>query len=142
MEIDNNAFENCSNLCNITLPSATTHISPNAFSFCCKLDNIIFENRFIDIDESAFENSVNVVINSTQYSSAHIYAKTNRYKFHPTIVVSEYCIVTERQLDTIAKAGIAFFAKRPDPTKDEFVIQFDKSAEDRIIELIGGIQND
>ena len=142
MEIDNNAFENCTSLCSITLPDTTTHISPNAFSFCCNLSAIIFENRFVDIDENAFENSVDLIINSAQNSAAQSFAKNSRFKFRPIIIANEYAVVTKRQLDILSKSDITFFAKQPDVTKDEYVIQFDKSAEEKIIEMIGGIKND
>ena len=142
MEIDNNAFENCTSLCTITLPDTTTHISPNAFSFCCNLSAIIFENRYVDIDENAFENSVDLIINSAQNSAAQSFAKHSRYKFRPIIIANEYAVVTKRQLDILSKSDITFFAKQPDVNKDEYVIQFDKSAEEKIKEMIGGIKND
>jgi hypothetical protein len=142
MEIDNNAFENCSSLCNIMLPNSLTHISPNAFSFCEKLDTIIIHNRFIDIDEAAFENDVNFTINSTQNSAAQSYAKINRYKFRPTIVESDYRIITQEQLYILSKSDILLYAKQLDNGKDEILIHFDKSVTDKINTLIGGKQND
>ena len=142
MEIDNNAFENCGTLSNITLPSSLNHISPNAFSFCDKLKKITFINRFIDIDELAFENAVDFTINSAQNSAAQNYAKTNHYRFRPTIVDSDYRIVTDEELQKIKKSGILFYARKPDENKDEIIIHFDKSVVSKIDEMIGGKQND
>lgn len=142
MEIDNNAFENCGTISNITLPSSLNHISPNAFSFCDKLKKITFNNRFIDIDELAFENAVDFTINSAQNSAAQNYAKSNHYRFCPTIVDSDYRIVSDEELQKIKKSGILFYARKPDESKDEIIIHFDKSVVNKIDEIIGGKQND
>lgn len=142
MEIDNNAFENCVNLCNLTLPDTLTHISPNAFSFCHKLETVTIQNRFIDIDETAFEYNVNFIIKAVQYSTAQNYAQKNGYKFLPTIVNDDYRIVTSEQLAILSKSGILLHAKKLTEGKDEILIYFDKSVKDKIINLIGGNEND
>ena len=141
MEIDNNAFEGCDSLCNIVIPKNALHISSDTFSFCQKLDTVKIENRFIDIDEKAFENSVNFTIHSSQNSAAHRYAKNNRYRFHPAIIENDYRTVTQAEMEKIAQSGIMFLAKKAENDKDEFVIKYDKSANERINNLIGVKKN-
>jgi len=141
MEIDNNAFEGCDSLCNIVIPKTALHISSDTFSFCQKLDTVKIENRFIDIDEKAFENSVNFTIHSSQNSAAHRYAKNNRYRFHPAIIENDYRTVTQAEMEKIAQSGIMFLAKKAENDKDEFVIKYDKSANEMINNLIGVKKN-
>ena len=142
MEIDNNAFENCGGFCNLALPKSLAHISPNAFSFCKLLDTVTVQNRFIDIDETAFDYNNRFIFKAVQSSTAQSFALQNGYKFHPVILNDEYGIVSSEQLDILAKSGILLFAKKDSKNEDKILIQYDTSAKDRIIELIGGIQND
>ena len=142
MEIDNNAFENCGGFCNLALPKSLAHISPNAFSFCKFLDTVTVQNRFIDIDETAFDYNNRFIFKAVQFSTAQSFALQNGYKFHPVILNDEYGIISGEQLDILAKSGILLFAKKDSKNEDKTLIQYDTSAKDRIIELIGGIQND
>ena len=142
MEIDNNAFENCGGFCNLALPKSLAHISPNAFSFCKLLDTVTVQNRFIDIDETAFDYNNRFIFKAVQFSTAQSFALQNGYKFHPVILNDEYGIISGEQLDILAKSGILLFAKKDSKNEDKTLIQYDTSAKDRIIELIGGIQND
>lgn len=142
MEIDNNAFEHCINLFNFTLPKSLTHISPNAFSFCANLHSVIIQNRYVDIDETAFEYDVNFIIKAVQYSTSQLYAQQRNYKYQPIVIEDEYKIVTSEQLAILSKAGILLHAKKVTAETDEILIHFDKSALSRIIALIGGNQND
>ena len=142
MEIDNNAFENCGGFCNLALPKSLAHISPNAFSFCKLLDTVTVENRFIDIDETAFDYNNRFIFKAVQFSTAQSFALQNGYKFHPVILNDEYGIISGEQLDILAKSGILLFAKKDSKNEGKILIRYDISAKDRIIELIGGIQND
>ena len=105
------------------------------------MDTVKIENRFIDIDEKAFENSVNFTIHSSQNSAAHRYAKNNRYRFHPAIIENDYRTVTQAEMEKIAQSGIMFLAKKAENDKDEFVIKYDKSANEMINNLIGVKKN-
>ena len=142
MEIDNNAFENCGGFCNLALPKSLAHISPNAFSFCKLLDTVTVQNRFIDIDETAFDYNNRFIFKAVQFSTARSFALQNGYKFHPVILNDEYGIISGEQLDILAKSGILLFAKKDSKNEGKILIRYDTSAKDRIIELIGGIQND
>lgn len=48
LEISNNAFEGCSGLISITIPSSLTNIGQNAFSGCSNLSSVIFHCPKID----------------------------------------------------------------------------------------------
>ena len=54
-------------LYSISFPYSLLHIAPNAFSFCTKLQTVMVQNRFVDIDETAFEYSVNVIVKAAQF---------------------------------------------------------------------------
>lgn len=142
MEIDNNAFEHCINLFNLTLPKSLTHISSNAFSFCVNLSSVIVQNRYVDIDETAFEYNVNFIIKAAQYSTSQLYAQQHNYKYQPIVIEDEYRTVTSEQLAVLSKAGILLHAKKVTAGTDEILIHFDKSALNKIIALIGGNEND
>ena len=142
MEIDNNAFEHCINLFNLSLPKSLTHISPNAFSFCGSLSSVIVQNRYVDIDETAFEYDVNFIIKAVQYSTSQLYTQQRNYKYQPIVLEDEYRIVTSEQLAVLSKAGILLHAKKVTTGTDEILIHFDRSALSKIIALIGGNDND
>lgn len=135
MEIDNGAFEHCTELYSISFPYSLLHIAPNAFSFCTKLQTVMVQNRFVDIDETAFEYSVNVIVKAAQFSTAYHFAIENRFKFIPTIVSADYRIVTNEDVATLSKAGILFRMKVIDSST--IIISFDKSAKNKIEKLIG-----
>lgn len=135
MEIDNNAFEHCTELYSISFPYSLLHIAPNAFSFCTKLQTVMVQNRFVDIDETAFEYSVNVILKAAQFSTAYHFAIENRFKFIPAIIFADYRIVTNEDVVTLSKAGILFRMKVIDSST--IIISFDKSAKNRIEKLIG-----
>ena len=82
-KIGENAFEGCSGLCSLELPKTLMHISPNAFSFCDKLQTVQIQNRFIDMDETAFENTVNIIIKAAQYSTSYEFAHRQHFRFTP-----------------------------------------------------------
>lgn len=138
MEIDNNAFEHCTNIYNINFPHSLIHISSNAFSFCENLKTVVIQNKFIDIDETAFEYDVNIIIKAVQFSTAYNYTQQHRFSFCPTILDSDYRVISSEELSRISKAGILIRAKQLDASKDEMLIIFDKSAKERIDSLIGG----
>lgn len=141
MEIDNNAFEHCTSLYSLILPKSLLHIAENAFSFCENLKSVTIQNRYIDIDEKAFENDVNIIIKAVQYSTAYHYALSSGFSFCPSIIKSEYRVITSEQAAILSKSGILFRMKLlEDDTKG--VIIFDKSVKDRIDELIGGTQDE
>lgn len=135
MEIDNGAFEHCTELYSIALPYSLLHIAPNAFSFCTNLETVIIQNRFIDIDETAFEYNVNLIIKAAQFSTAYHYAIGNGFTFTPTIISADYRIVTNEDVAILSKAGILFRMKVIDSST--VIISFDKSAKDKIDKLIG-----
>mgnify|MGYP002528966828 FL=1 len=135
MEIDNNAFEHCTELYSIAFPYSLLHIAPNAFSFCTKLQSVIMQNRFIDIDETAFEYNVNLIIKAAQFSTAYNYAIGNGFTFTPTIISADYRIVTNEDVAILSKAGILFRMKVIDSST--VIISFDKSAKSKIENLIG-----
>ena len=139
MEIDNNAFEHCSELYNLTLPTSLFHISSNAFSFCEKLSTVIIQNRFVDIDESAFEHNVNFVIKAVQYSTSQNFAHQLNYKYQPIIVDGDYRMVSDDQLDTLSTSNIMVQVRKIN--ENENLIHYDKSATSRIVSLIGGENN-
>lgn len=138
MEIDNGAFEHCTELYSIAFPYSLLHIAPNAFSFCTKLQSVIMQNRFIDIDETAFEYNVNLIIKAAQFSTAYHYAIGNGFTFTPTIISADYRIVTNEDVATLSKAGILFRMKVIDSST--VIISFDKSAKNRIEKLIGKLE--
>lgn len=138
MELDNNAFEHCTNIYNISFPHSLIHISSNAFSFCENLKTVIIQNKFIDIDENAFEYDVNIIIKAVQFSTAYNYTQQHRFSFCPTILDSDCRVISSEQLSRISKAGILIYAKQLDASKDEMLIIFDKSAKEKIDSLIGG----
>ena len=135
MEIDNGAFEHCTELYSISLTYSLLHIAPNAFSFCTKLQSVIIQNRFIDIDETAFEYNVNLIIKAAQFSTAYHYAIGNGFTFTPTIISADYRIVTNEDVAILSKAGILFRMKVIDSST--VIISFDKSAKSKIENLIG-----
>lgn len=135
MEIDNGAFEHCTELYSIAFPYSLLHIAPNAFSFCTKLQSVIMQNRFIDIDETAFEYNVNLIIKAAQFSTAYHYAIGNGFTFTPTIISADYRIVTNEDVAILSKAGILFRMKVIDSST--VIISFDKSAKSKIENLIG-----
>lgn len=135
MEIDNNAFEHCTELYSIALPYSLLHIASNVFSFCTNLQTVTIQNRFIDIDETAFEYNVNLIIKATQFSTAYHFAIGNGLKFIPTIISADYRIVTNEDVATLSKAGILFRMKVIDSST--VIISFDRSAKSRIEKLIG-----
>ncbi len=138
MEIDNNAFEHCVNIYNINFPHSLIHVSANAFSFCENLKTVMIQNKFIDIDETAFDYDVNIIIKAVQFSTAYNYTQQQRFSFCPTILDSDYRVISSEELSRISKAGILIRAKQLDASKDEMLIIFDKSAKERIDSLIGG----
>lgn len=137
MEIDNNAFENCQSLCNVTFPENLFHIAPNAFSFCSSLKNVTFKNTIIDIDENAFENTVRLIFRASQNkSTAYDFAVKNKFVFIPTIVKPECRIITNSQYEILCVNGIPLKAKVAD--NDNMIIVFDRSLKEKVNKLIGG----
>lgn len=135
MEIDNNAFEHCISIYSINLPKSLLHIAPNAFSFCTNLNTVTLQNRFIDIDETAFEYNVDLKIKAVQYSTAYRYAIENEFKFVPTIISADYRLATSEEVAVLNNAGILFRMKVIDSNR--VIISFDKSAKNKINQLIG-----
>lgn len=135
MEIDNNAFEGCSKLYVLNLPQTLMHISPNAFSFCDDLQTVLIRNRFIDIDEAAFENTVNLIIKATQYSTSYDFANRQHFRFAPVFIDDAHRIITSEQVAQLAKAGVMFQMKAID--KESAVIRFDKGQTMKIESVIG-----
>ena len=135
MEIDNNAFEGCSGLFSLELPKTLMHISPNAFSFCDKLQTVFIQNRFIDIDETAFENTVNLIIRASQYSTSYEYAYAHHIRFAPVVIDEAHRIITSAQVAELSKAGLMFQMKTIDSEKA--VIRFDKGQTMKIESVIG-----
>ena len=135
MEIDNNAFEGCSELCSVHLPKTVMHISPNAFSFCHHLQTVQIQNRFIDIDEATFENTVNIVIKATQYSTSYEFAHQQHFRFTPAVFEEAHRIITSEQVAQLAKAGVMFQMRKLD--KEKAVIRFDKGQTMKIESVIG-----
>ena len=135
MEMDNNAFEGCSGLCSLELPKTLMHISPNAFSFCDKLQTVQIQNRFIDIDETAFENTVNIIIKAAQYSTSYEFAHRQHFRFTPAVFEEAHRIITSEQAAQLAKSGVMFQMKTIDSEKA--VIRFDKGQTIKIESVIG-----
>lgn len=135
MEIDNNAFEGCSVLGSLQFPKTLMHISPNAFSFCDKLQTVQIQNRFIDMDETAFENTVNIIIKAAQYSTSYEFAHRQHFRFTPAVFEEAHRIITSEQVAQLAKAGVMFQMKTIDSEKA--VIRFDQGQRMRIESIIG-----
>lgn len=138
MEIDNNAFEGCTELYSISFPASLIHIAPQAFSFCRNLGTATFFNRFIDIDETAFENTTKKVFKAVQYSTVYDYAINNsNIIFRPTILKKDALEIDAEKVDALKKAGIMFMVK-PNPPDKAFIL-FDSSQRELIIKTLGGI---
>ena len=135
MEIDNNAFEGCSGLGSLQFPKTLMHISPNAFSFCDKLQTVQIQNRFIDIDETAFDNTVNIIIKAAQYSTSYEFAHRQHFRFTPAVFEEAHRIITSEQAAQLAKSGVMFQMKTIDSEKA--VIRFDQGQRMRIESIIG-----
>jgi len=54
--IEKDAFGNCSNLTNITIPNSVTKIGPNAFRECSRLTTVEIPKGITEIDVGTFEN--------------------------------------------------------------------------------------
>ncbi len=141
MEIDNNAFENCRELHDIFLPKTLIHIGPNAFSFCESLGTVTFFNKFIDIDESAFENTIKKVFKAVQFSTAYFYARDRPdVIFKPSILKKEGMIINTEDLSKLRTSGIMFMSKPADKPEKTMII-FDGSQKNYILSIIGGDNN-
>ena len=134
-EIDNNAFEHCTDLCSISLPKSVMHISPNAFSFCSSLTAVTVQSRAIDIDETAFENTVNIIIKAVQFSTSHAYAAEQGLKFVPAIFNEKYRKITSEQVAALKEAKIMFQMKVID--SENAVIRYDEVQKIEIESIIG-----
>lgn len=139
MEIDNNAFEGCTELYSIILPSTLIHIAPNAFSFCRNLGTVTFCTRFVDIDETAFDYTVNMVFKAVQNSSAYNYSrKNNKIIFQPIILNRDALEITTEQLEMLKNSDVIFMSKPAPNAADKAFIVFDESQRSTIIKIIGG----
>ena len=134
-EIDNNAFEHCRDLCMLHLPKSLFHIGPNAFSFCSSLTTVTAQNRFMDIDETAFENTVNLIFKAVQFSTSFEYAQTQGYRFKPTVNEERYRKVTSEQVSALKNKGIMFQMKVL--SAEEAVIRYDEGQRMMIESIIG-----
>ena len=134
-EIDNNAFEHCRDLCMLHLPKSLFHIGPNAFSFCSSLTTVTAQNRFMDIDETAFENTVNLIFKAVQFSTSFEYAQTQGYRFKPTVNEERYRKVTSEQVSALKQKGIMFQMKVL--SAEEAVIRYDEGQRMMIESIIG-----
>lgn len=134
-EIDNNAFEHCRDLCTLHLPKSLFHIGPNAFSFCSSLTTVTAQNRFMDIDETAFENTVNLIFKAVQFSTSFEYAQTQGYRFKPTVNEERYRKVTSEQVSALKQKGIMFQMKVL--SAEEAVIRYDEGQRMMIESIIG-----
>lgn len=134
-EIDNNAFEHCSDLCTLNLPKSLFHIAPNAFSFCSSLTTVTAQNRFMDIDETAFENTVSLIFKAVQFSTSFEYAQTQGYRFMPTVNEERYRAVTSEQVSALKQKGIMFQMKVL--SAEEAVIRYDEGQRMMIESIIG-----
>lgn len=66
-EINDNAFENCTNLRSVILPNSIEYIGDNAFKNCTNLQSIKIPKSINYISKNAFENCINlksIVINT------------------------------------------------------------------------------
>lgn len=135
MEIDNNAFEHCTGFYNLSLPKSLIHIGPNAFSFCNNIETVTVNNRFVDIDETAFENTVNLIFKAVQYSTAYKYAEEQKLKFAPAINEEKHRLISSSQVAELSKAGIMFQMKILN--SDKAVIRYDKGQTVYIEQIIG-----
>lgn len=54
------AFQNCSDLKELTIPNSVTTIGMSAFSYCTQLNNVIFGNSLYEIGASAFSYCRNI----------------------------------------------------------------------------------
>ncbi len=135
MEIDSAAFEGCWKLYSVQFPASLLHIAPYAFSFCGELQTVTIKNTFMEIDETAFDNTVNLLIKSAQFSTASRHAKDAHIRFAPIIV--DECIdkCSDRFIPALKKSGLFFQAKPIN--EDEIFIRYDKSQEKTIKNIIG-----
>ena len=145
----NAIFLGCTSLTEIILPENIAYIGCECFKDCTSLTAIKYDG-VMEIDNNAFENCGGFCNLALPKSLAHISPNAfsfckllqNGYKFHPVILNDEYGIISGEQLEILAKSGILLFAKKDSKNEGKILIRYDTSAKDRIIELIGGIQND
>ena len=135
MEIDNNAFEHCSELCTLILPKSLMHISQNAFSFCSSLSSVMAQNRFIDIDETAFENTVNLIFKAVQFSTSYEYVQLQGYRFVPAVVEERHRVITSEQVAALKAAKIMFQMKAL--SGEKAIIRYDEGQRMEIEKVIG-----
>lgn len=134
-EIDSNAFEHCSNLCTLHLPKSLFHIGPNAFSFCSSLTTVTAQNRFMDIDETAFENTVNLIFKAVQFSTSAEYAQTHGFHYMPTVIDAQHRLVSSEQAAALKAAGIMFHMRVISSKKA--IVRYDESQKAIIESVIG-----
>lgn len=135
MEIDRAAFEGCWKLYSVQFPASLLHIAPYAFSFCGELQTVTIKNTFMEIDETAFDNIVNLLIKAVQFSTASRHAKDAHIRFAPIIV--DECIdkCSDKFIPALKKSGLFFQAKPIN--EDEIFIRYDKSQAAVIQKIIG-----
>lgn len=135
-EIDNAAFEYCDSLYSVNLPDSLFHISSNAFSFCKNLKSVTIYNQFIDIEENAFENTTDIVIKASAFSSAYRFAVDNGYKCLPAILNECYRKTESKYIRHLISAGVMFQMKPNPENNEEFIIRFDKLQEKTVDSIL------
>lgn len=142
MDIDTSAFENCSMLYSVTLPDTLLRIAPYAFSFCANLKSVICKNQFINIDETAFDNTIDITIRASQFSAAYRYALDAKHKCLPIIINPCLREIDGKYVALLKNAGIMFQMKPFPDNSEKAAIRFDKSVEDKVDEILGGFKNE
>ena len=126
---------------NVCLPKTLSHIGQYAFSFCLNLETVTFMNRFTNIDETAFDNTLNVIFKAVQFSSAFSFAKErNNIIFKPSILHKDAIITDTQAIRRLTENGIMFMS-RPSDDPGKSIIVFDTSQRNMILSIIGGNKN-
>ena len=77
LTIMDDAFAQCTSLVDVNLPSSITRIDSGAFADCTSLANIKIPDSVTTLNSSTFNNCTNITINTLQGSYADTYAQEN-----------------------------------------------------------------
>ena len=69
IRIGDNAFKDCKNLKQITIPDSISEIGKNAFNGCTELEKLIIPDSVFEIGENAFKDVENVIYNGNAIGS-------------------------------------------------------------------------
>ena len=79
--IDAKAFQNCSSLTGVSIPSTVTEIRFGAFSGCSALHALEIPESVKTLGNGVFGGCTQLVLTVTEGSAAHTYAKNNNIDY-------------------------------------------------------------